>query len=263
MRSLITIGLGLLLIRGLAAEPELKGSATELAAYLATLPKPAVITAQGEVKVQADKATISLRVVTDARGLQPAIKANQEGKSRLVSILKEHGIPEDRIQSSRFSSTPKQGLFSDKAKSYRVENQLKVTVLDDKEFQAVALAADSLSEIHYVGIEFEHSDKESLRSKAIAQACGRALNEKKVYEEKLGVRLALKGFSTINELTRPGLRGATAPEVDKTMTYTGILSDPSFRMSLHAPEQREDSASLFGEVSAKVIVTLEFVVESK
>ena len=117
--------------------------------------------------------------------------------------------------------------------------------------------------VHKSVSEFSTSDKESLRGKAIAQACERALNEKKVYEEKLGVRLALKGFSTINDLTRPGLRGATTPEVDKTMTYTGILSDPSFRMPLPALEQREDSASLFGEVSAKVMVTLVFVVESK
>jgi uncharacterized protein YggE len=147
MRHVITISLGLLFIQRLSAEPELKGSATELAAYLASLPKPVVITAEGEAKAQADKATITLRVVTDGRGLQPTIKANQEGKNRLVSFLKERGVSEDRIQSSRFSSTPKHGLFSDKAKSYRVENQLKVSVLDDKEFQALALAADEFSEI--------------------------------------------------------------------------------------------------------------------
>ncbi len=263
MRNFITISLGLLLIQRLSAEPELKGSPAELTTYLANLPKAAVITAEGEAKAQADKATITLRVVTDGRGLQPAIKANQEARSRLVSILKERGVPEDRIQSSRFSSTPKQGLFSDKARSYRVENQLKVTVLDDKEFQAVALAADAIPEIHYAGIEFDPSDKEGLKGKAISQACERALNEKKVYEEKLGVKLVLKRFSTLDHPIPSDLRRAANPEGDKTMTFTGILADPSFRAQLHALEQPEDAASLFGEVSAKVLVAFEFVVETK
>jgi len=246
----------------LYAEPELKGTATELAAHLASIPGSVIITAEGEANAQADKATITLRAVTEGKGLQPAIKANQEVKNRLVSLLKERGVSEDRIKASRFSSTPKHSVFSDKAKGYRVENQLKVTVLDDQEFQAVALAADALPEIHYAGIEFDHSDKEHLKVKAVAQACDRALNEKRVYEEKLGVKLAVKRFSTLNNPTSADLR-RSSPDFEKPATFTGILSDPAFRVQLHALEQREDSTSLFGEISVKVLVAFEFVVESK
>jgi len=262
MRHLIISSLGLLLVQRLAAEPELKGTATELAAHLASIPGAVVITAEGEANAQADKATITLRVVTEGKGLQPAIKANQEVRTRLVSLLKERGVSEDQIKGSRFSSTPKHSVFSEKAKGYRVENQLKVTVLDDREFQAVALAADALPEIHYAGIEFDHSDKERLKGKAVAQACDRALNEKKVYEEKLGVKLAVKRFSTLNNPTPADLRRAN-PDFEKTATITGIVSDPAFRGTIHALEQREDSTSLFGEISAKVLVTFEFVVESR
>jgi len=59
------------------------------------------------------------------------------------------------------------------------------------------------------------------------------------------------------------LRRAAYPEFEKTATFTGILSDPAFRTSLHALEQREDSASLFGEISVKVLITFEVAVESK
>ena len=177
MRHLITIGFGLPLVQRLSAEPELKGSPTELASYLANIPRLVLITAEGEANAQADKATITLRVVTDGRGLQPTIKANQEVRNRLLSFLKKRAVPEDRIKSSRFSSSPKHSVFSDKAKSYRVENQLKITVLDDNQFQAVALAIDAISEVHYVGIEFDDSNKEQLKAKAVTQACERALSE--------------------------------------------------------------------------------------
>src|SRR5262245_26656056 len=65
MRHLITLSLGLFLVQGLSAEPELKGSPAELAAYLASVHRPVVIVADGEANAQADKATITLRVVTE------------------------------------------------------------------------------------------------------------------------------------------------------------------------------------------------------
>ncbi len=142
-----------------------------------------------------------------------------------------------------------------------MDNQLQVTVHDDKGFQAVALAVDTLSEIRYVGIEFEHSDKENLKGKAIAQACERALLEKKVYEEKLGVKLVPRRFSTLSDPTPADLRRAAKSESEKIPYVSGILSDPSYRMQTHALEQREDSVALFGEISAKVLVTIEFSVE--
>ncbi len=170
MRHVITVSLGLLLIQRLSAEPELKGSPTELATYLAGLPKTVSVAGESELKLSADRALISLRVSTEHKSLQDALRANQEIRSKIFNSLRDRDVPGDRIQASKFSSTPKYGMFSEKAKSYRVENIVKVIVRDEKEFQAVAHLVDAFAEVQYLGIEFDHSEKEGLKNKALAQA---------------------------------------------------------------------------------------------
>src|SRR5437899_4742564 len=195
MRHVFAISLGLLLIQRLSAEPELKGSPAELATYLASLPKTVSVTGESEVKVQADRAVINLKVTTENKSLQEALRVNQEIRNKMLNSLKERDISADRIQASKFSSTPKYGMFSDKAKSYRVENIIKITVSDEKQFQATAHLVDTLPEVEYLGIDFEHSDKEALKKKAVAQALDDAFDHAKVYEQRLAVRLVPKGFS--------------------------------------------------------------------
>jgi hypothetical protein len=117
------------------------------------------------------------------------LRANQNLRAKLASALNARGIPADRIDSGRFSSTPRHGPFSDKVRSYRVENLLKVAVLDEKEFQDVARLLDEFSDIEYESVEFEHSKKEEMRRKALAQAIQNAAERKKVYEQELGLKL--------------------------------------------------------------------------
>ena len=100
-----------------SAEPELKGSPTELAAYLAGVQRIVKVAAEGEVIVQADRAVTTLKVTTEAKSLQQALKSNQEARAKLAAFLEERGIKPDQIQASKFSSTPKYGMFSEKAKS--------------------------------------------------------------------------------------------------------------------------------------------------
>ena|SRR2546430_5048326 len=107
MRHVFAISLGLLLIQRLSAEPELKGSPAELATYLASLPKTVSVTGESEVKVQADRAVINLKVTTENKSLQEALRVNQEIRNKMLNSLKERDISADRIQASKFSSTPK------------------------------------------------------------------------------------------------------------------------------------------------------------
>jgi uncharacterized protein YggE len=127
------------------AEPELKGSAAELTGFLAGMPKVVVITGESELKVPADHAIVALKVSNESKSLAEALRLNQESRNKLLNYLKKQGIPEERVQAAKFSSTPKFGWLSEKAKSYRVENFLKVTVHDDKEFQIVSGAVRNSS----------------------------------------------------------------------------------------------------------------------
>jgi Protein of unknown function (DUF541) len=100
MRYTIFISFGLLLVPPLNAEPELKGSPTELAPYLASLPKTVAVMGESEVKVQADRAVVSLKVTTENRSLQDALRFNQEIRNKIMNSLTDSGLATDRVQAS-------------------------------------------------------------------------------------------------------------------------------------------------------------------
>jgi len=106
----------------LFADTEIKGTPAELSTYLSGIPKTVVIAGEAEVRLPADKAIVSLKVSTESKALHDTLRSNQEVRSKLVDFLQKQGIPSDRVKASRFSSTPKFGLFGEKAKSYRVDN---------------------------------------------------------------------------------------------------------------------------------------------
>ena len=191
-RLLALVFLLVSLARPALAEPELKGSPSELAEYLKNVPKTVTVTGESEVKVEADKATVSLRVRTENKSFQESLRLNQGVRSKVIAFLNERGVMPDKIQAAKLSSMPKYGVFSDKIKTYTVENVLKITVRDEKEFQAVASAADGWPEVHYDGAEFEHSNKQEMKMKALRQACENASARKKVFEDALGVSPASK-----------------------------------------------------------------------
>ena len=261
MRHVFAISLGLLLIQRLSAEPELKGSPAELATYLASLPKTVGVTGESEVKVQADRAVINLKITTENKSLQEALRVNQEIRNKMLNSLKERDISADRIQASKFSSTPKYGMFSDKAKSYRVENIIKVTVGDEKQFQATAHLVDAVAEVQYLGIDFEHSDKEALKKKAIAQALDNAIERTKVYEERLKVRLTPKNFSEAAALSQG------APPAMPRVESVGFSSKPKAPTPILGRDNSyavtDESGSLLGELFFTARVAVEYTVESK
>lgn len=176
------------------AEPEIKGTAAELSEHLATVPRTVLLSGESELKVPSDRALVSLSVVTEHRSLQEASRQNQELRAKLIKTLAGQGISADRIQASKFSSTPKYGVFGDKAKSYRVENVVKISAQDEKEFQAVANLVDAHAEVRYESIDFEHSDKEGLKKKVLEQAIDKVTEKQRLFQEKLGVKLKVKSF---------------------------------------------------------------------
>ncbi len=259
MRLIIAATLGLFIIQPLSAEPELKGSPAELAAHLANLPKTVGVAGESEVKVQADRAIVALKVTTENKSLQEALRANQEIRGKILNSLKDRGISPERIQASKFSSTPKYGLFGEKAKSYRVENILKVTVHEDKEFQATALLVDTLAEVQYQGIDFEHSDKDALKKKTLVQALDDAMATKKVYEERLGVRLTAKGVSqSAVARTLP-----QRPPVYYDKAFSQVAGKSGYAQPSAEASAIEEIGSLFGEIVFTGRVVIDYVVEAK
>lgn len=231
------------------AEPELKGSAAELTQILAGIPKSVRVTGEAEVRIPASRAVINLSVITETKSLHEALRLNAEVRARVCADLKQQGIALERIKASQFSSTPKFGLWGDKAKSYRVENNLRIAIADEKEFRNAAKVVDSYPEVNYAGVEFEYADKESAKVRAIAQACDSAESRRKIYEERLGLRLQTKSFNEgiVNE------KEAMPPVVKSS--YEGLSG--SYRSAV------QESVSSFGEIVFNASVSVEYIVISK
>jgi uncharacterized protein YggE len=265
MRKILLVLSSLLSFQLSAAEPELKGSPAEIAAYLAGLPKIVSVAGESEVKVPADRAAVMLKVTTESKSLPETLRANQEVRTKMIAALKERGIAPEKVQSSKFSSTPKHWVFSEKARSYRIENVVKVTVADEKEFNTAAQLVDKFPEVQYTGVEFEHSDKEGLKKKALAQALDNASERKRIFEERLGVRLVPRSFSQAGVTFETPLRKENYRLGDSAgiAAYGGSApSSAAFRDRTAEPIV-EESGSLFGELVFTARVSVEYAVKAE
>lgn len=251
------IALSLLTSVAVSAEPELKGTPAELKAYLSGLPSLVSISGESEVKVLADKAQVTLKVSTESKSLVESLRMNQTMRAKVAALLKENGIGADQIQAARFSSTQKFGVFSEKAKSHRVDNFIKVTVRDEKEFQTVASAVDQWAEVHFLGVEFEHTGKEAVKARAKAQACDYAEERRKLYEGKFGVKLVAKSFTEVAGAPVPVNNAVYGSSYEPVSKGLGSLT------SSRAADSVEESGSPFGELTYTARVVVSYAVEAK
>ena len=265
--SIVTIYLSL----NARAEPEIKGNPAELSQFLQGIPKSISIAGEAELRVPADQAVMTLKVTTENKSLHEALRLNQEVRTKLIGYLKSHNMPAERVHASKFSSTPRFGLFGEKAKSYKVENLVRITVEDEREFQLTASTVDQFSEVQFVAADFEVKDKEAMKAKVMAQACDNANKRKGLIEEKLGVNLKATGFSSgpvsqsMNSESARKYYGSFAG----VRTMSGYATDPALASGVRGeravaamPEAGEDVSS-FGELIYTVGVTIEYKVEGK
>ena len=241
------------------AEPEVKGSPQELAEYLNGVSKTVTISGEAELKKEADKAVVSLRVRTENKSFQECLRLNQSIRTKIIAYLGERGILPADIQTSKFSSTPKYAVFSDRVKSYTIDNLIKITVHDEKGFQAAASATDNWPEVHFENAEFEASDKQEMKRKALRQAFEDVSARKKICEEALGVKLVARRFE---ENAGPEMQ-SRAMRITSGLSYNVAKGATLIGASSIAPEPVAEMVSAFGELTFKARVTVEYTLETK
>src|SRR5260370_36443278 len=114
--SIVTVSLTLTT----RAEPELKGTPSELSRYLQSVPiretpKTVSIAGEAELRVPADQAVITLKVTTENKSLHGSVRLNQDRRNKMIAYLKSNNMPVERMHALKFSSKPRVGLFGDKA----------------------------------------------------------------------------------------------------------------------------------------------------
>ena len=148
-------------------------------------------------------------------------------------------------------------------KSHKISTLLKVTTHNEQEFQSVARCVDQFSEVSHVRAEFEHSDKDTLKGRATAKACEDCERQKRIYEEKLGVKLSPKniqdGKQPVVMTVRPMYSSG-----DGSLT-SGLRKNYASLPSAVGPAQSEvsEEETPFGELSFNARVLVEYSVERK
>lgn len=154
-----------------------------------TKPQQSIISGAGEVKVQADQVLLQLNVITEDHSLQKAIVKNRSKRQTLVTELIKIGIDKGKINVSRFSWTPEMGWFGDKAKNYKITNQIQIIIVDEEQFIQCAVLIDKYKEIHYLGLSYNHSQSDQHKLRALEKACENAVQKKDIFQKTLGVEL--------------------------------------------------------------------------
>lgn len=240
------------------AEPELKGVPSELTQYLINEKKVMTLSAESEVRVQADKAIATLQVKNKDASFASALRNNRTLRDKLKQRLVEAKIAAGDITFAKFSSVPSYGFFGDKPSSYEISNDVTVTVHNEDEVTAIAQAVDAMKEVSFGGIEFQDSQKK----KNEAQAADLALQELKAkqvqYEKNLNLNLALLSVES----------GGVTPFMPMPITYTrkstSGFSSESGDMMLGVAEPASQEAiqqPAFGTIIYRAFVSGEFVVK--
>lgn len=161
-----------------------------------TIPKdsPFQVSAQAEVYVKPDTAQISLGVQKEAKTVSQAQKEVNEVNSAIIKSLKELGVKEEKIKTTRYSITPRYEYERQSGKRILVGYQASVSIsIKTKDFdklneiidQATASGANQINSLSFV-LEDEEAAEAEARDKAIAKAKEKAKAIAKVSGLTLG-----------------------------------------------------------------------------
>lgn len=253
---MITMMVGVAALSVLAG-PQLSGTPDELTAHLRSIPGQVTLTGDAEVKVEADKAEVAVNVRNSDRLFKNALIQNQQMRTDILAALEKSGIPGQHIHMSKFSSTPTQGRFTSKVKSYEIESRVTVEVASEKELQAVAALVDEKEGVTLLSLTFSNSQKAKHSAEVLDQALAKVRNLQRIYEKELGVTLVPKAVGSqpviaSQNLPRRGYAGKNMSGLSQ------VLDSSEMTMAFHALKQMEPDISQFDQVVYTATVTVTF-----
>ncbi len=145
-----------------------------------TIPKeePFQVTAQGEVYIKPDTAEISLGVVKEGKTVAQVQEAVNKVNSEIIKNLKEFGVEEEKIKTTRYSIDPSYEWNKNGSKRYLVGYQANISIAvrtDDFEKlnqiidQATLAGANQVDSLNFI-LEDEDKAKDQARDIAVKKA---------------------------------------------------------------------------------------------
>lgn len=248
-KHLTFLVLSLLPVLGVAA-PELSGSPGELSHYLLDQKKIINVHGEAELKIETDTAIVAITVKTKANRLERALEQNETIRNDLRQTLLQTGIGKENIKASKFSSTPNYSWYKDKPSSYEVNNEVKISIHNETQLQAIAKLVDEHKEVFLGATEHLDSNEQQNKLKVLETALENIQDKRELYEKKLGMQLKPVRISNQNiyrEIHQPRAR---------------VLKQQLNAISA-APESMDagSTSRSFDSVVYKAHTTVEFLVE--
>lgn len=187
-----------------------------VAAALATLPiqsaparaaeRAITVTGEATVSVAPDNANIRLGVTSQGKNAREASEANARQMTNVLAAIKEAGVADRDVQTSRLSLQPQyeQGKAGPaRLLGFQVTNQVSIRIREIDKFpgildRAIAAGANEMS-----GIEFVVSEQSKLLDQARDDAVADARRKAELFAKAAGVKLG--AVTTITE------EGSTPP----------------------------------------------------
>jgi uncharacterized protein YggE len=156
-------------------------------------PSGVVVIGEGVVSVTPDYAQIESGVTTRAKTAKDAVDANSKLMAAVASVLRESGIAESDVQTSRFAVQPVYAPAEPRAEpklvGYSVANRVRVNL---RQIDKVGEVLDRLVNAGVTdvgGIEFLVSDPSKVLDRAREAAVADARRKAEAYAQAAGLRL--------------------------------------------------------------------------
>lgn len=178
----------------------------------------------GSVKAEPDVAAAFLGVVSENKELSIAQEENALKSEKVISAIIGLGISERDIKTESFSITPEYDFVEGKQvfRSYRVSNNLQITIKNIKDVGKVIDAAVAAGANAVYNVNFALTNREAAYERALSLAVIDAVSKAKSMERTLNIRVDDSPFEIIEENTerispRGELYSIKSPAADTTI----------------------------------------------
>ena len=158
-----------------------------------------MVSAQADVRIAPDIATINAGVVTQADTADAAMNDNRAKMNAVFEALKKAGIADKDMQSAGITINPQYRYAENQppvVTGYQASNTVNVTLRDMTAVGGVidALVSQGVNQLN--GPTFDVEDKDSALNEARTKAVGKARDRAKLYADAAGVKITrLKNLS--------------------------------------------------------------------
>lgn len=184
----------------LAAAAPAVAQAQSVEAYHQAMTPSFNLSAQGQVRVAPDMATISTGVQTEAVTAQEAMAQNRTRMNQVIAALRRAGIEERHIQTSGLNLNAVYDYLPDqqpRLRGYQATNQVTVQVHDLDNVGAAADAVVSAGANQINGISFGLADPSAAEDAARREAVRVLQHRADLYAQATGMRIV--GLRTLSE----------------------------------------------------------------